>query len=372
MPPRTVPLAVLLAGAALLAGCGGSDEPESSAPAPPTSAPARTTAPAPPARLPATPQDVATGLDVPWGLAFLPNGDALVSERSSGRILRVPAGGGAPRPVMTVPGVDPAAGEGGLLGLAVSPAYARDGLVYAYLTTADDNRIVRFRLGGEPEPLLTGIARGGIHNGGRIAFGPDGMLYAGAGDAGDTSLPQDPASPNGKILRIAPDGSVPADNPDAGSPVWSSGHRNVQGLAWDSGGRLWATEFGQNALDEVNLIEPGANYGWPEVEGEGGGAEFTDPQVTWPTSEASPSGAAIVGGDLYVAALRGERLWRVPLRGARAGAPVAALEGELGRLRTVAVAPDGSLWLATSNTDGRGSPRPGDDRIVRMAPPGTD
>jgi glucose/arabinose dehydrogenase len=196
------------------------------------------------------------------------------------------------------------------------------------------------------------------------------MLYAGVGDTGDTSLPQDPGSLNGKILRMEPDGSVPADNP-GDSLVWSSGHRNVQGLAWDADGRLWATEFGQSDRDEVNLIRPGANYGWPEVEGTGGRREgFTDPVVTWPTSESSPSGAAIAGGDLYVAALRGERLWRVPLDGDRAGAPTAHLEGELGRLRTVELGPDGALWIATSNTDGRGSPKRGDDRVVRVGPPG--
>jgi glucose/arabinose dehydrogenase len=344
---------IAIAAAALAAGCGSEERVASETASPPPTAPA----------------DVATGLQVPWGVAFLPGGDALVSERATGRILRIPAGGGEPRVEVTVPGVDPAAGEGGLLGVAVSPGYADDGLVYAYLTTAEDNRIVRFRLGEEPEPVLTGLARGQIHNGGRIAFGPDGMLYAGTGDTGDTSLPQDPGSLNGKILRMEPDGSVPDDNPGP-TLVYSSGHRNVQGLAWDADGRLWATEFGQSEVDEVNLIRPGADYGWPGVEGAGGGEGTIDPVVTWPTSEASPSGAAIVGDDLYVAALRGQRLWRVPLEGEGAGAPVAELDGELGRLRTVEVAPDGSLWVATSNTDGRGSPEPGDDRIVRVAPPG--
>jgi glucose/arabinose dehydrogenase len=355
---RPAAIAAIAAAAALAAACG-SDERAASDTAPPS-----------PADLPASPEDVATGLEVPWGLAFLPDGDALVSERATGRILRVPAAGGEPVTEATVPGVDPFAGEGGLLGIAVSPDHAEDGPVYAYLTTAEDNRIVRFRPGEEPEPILTGIARGQVHNGGRIAFGPDGMLYAGTGDAGDTSLPQDPGSLNGKVLRIEPGGGVPDDNPTPGSPVWSSGHRNVQGLAWDADGRLWATELGQNEVDEVNLIRAGGNYGWPKAEGAGGGAGTIDPQVTWPTSEASPSGAAVVGDDLYVAALRGERLWRVPLEGERAGTPVAELEGELGRLRTVAVAPDGALWLATSNTDGRGAPQPGDDRIVRVGPPG--
>ncbi|GAA2995310.1 PQQ-dependent sugar dehydrogenase [Streptosporangium longisporum] len=319
-------------------------------------------------------REVATGIRTPWGLAFLPGGDALVAERDSGRILRVPAGGGQPREVYRVPGVTPG-GEGGLLGLAVSPGYDEDRYVYAYLTAASDNRIVRFRLDdATPETVFEGIAKAGIHNGGRIAFGPDGMLYAGTGDAGVRGASQDPDSPNGKILRLTPEGEPAPGNPRAGSAVYSLGHRNVQGLAWDARGRLFALEFGQNALDEVNLIEPGRNYGWPEVEGKGdtAGGRFTDPLVTWPTGEASPSGAAIAGDTLYVAALRGERLWTVPLRDGRAGEPRAELSGRYGRLRTVAVAPDGALWLTTSNTDGRGDVRDGDDRILRYpASPGT-
>ncbi len=315
---------------------------------------------------------VASNLEVPWGVAFLPGGDALVSERTTARILRVPAGGGEPEEVMTVPGVDADAGEGGLLGLAVSPDFERDGLVYAYLTSDEDNRIVRMELegGGEPEVVFDGIQAAGIHNGGRIAFGPDGKLYAGTGDAGNTALSQDPGSPNGKILRLEPDGSVPDDNPRENSPVLSLGHRNVQGLAWDERGRLWATEFGQNTFDEVNLIEPGRNYGWPEVEGDGtGGGRFVAPAVTWSTSEASPSGVAYADGALYVGALRGQRIWRVPLDGRSAGRPEALLDGEYGRLRSVAAVPGGdALWATTSNRDGRGDPAEGDDRIIRHEP----
>ena len=197
---------------------------------------------------------------MPWGIAFLPDGDALVAERDSGRIVRIPAGGGKPRRVMTVPGVA-AGGEGGLLGLAVSPRYARDRYVYAYLTAASDNRIVRFRLGGSVRNVLTGLQKSGIHNGGRIHFGPDGKLYAGVGDAANTGNSQDPGSRNGKILRMDPSG--------ANARVWTLGHRNVQGFAWDRAGRMWASEFGQNTFDEVNLIRRGRNYGWPEVEGRG-------------------------------------------------------------------------------------------------------
>jgi glucose/arabinose dehydrogenase len=310
-------------------------------------------------------ETVARDLEAPWGLAFQPDGSALVSERDRGRILRVRPGA-APQEVATVPGVAPR-GEGGLLGVAVSPDHQRDRLVYAYLTTVDDNRIVRFRAGEAPQVLLAGIPRAAIHNGGRIAFGPDGMLYAGTGDAAEGGNAQDPGSLGGKILRLRPDGGVPDDNPFPGSPVWTLGHRNVQGLAWDADGRLFATEFGQNRVDEINLIERGGNYGWPEVEGTGGGDRFRDPLVTWPVSQASPSGAAIADGTLYVAALRGERLWSVPLDGGGGvGRPRALLVGAYGRLRHAAVAPDRSLWVLTSNRDGRGDPAADDDRVLRF------
>jgi glucose/arabinose dehydrogenase len=310
---------------------------------------------------------VAEGIEVPWGLAFLPDGDALVAERDTGRVLRVTPGK-APRSVYEVPGVTPS-GEGGLLGLAVSPTFATDDLVYAYVTAEADNRIVSFRLdGGAPKVVFDGIAKAGFHNGGRIAFGPDGLLYVGTGDAGVTSRAQDPGSPNGKVLRMTAAGAPAPGNPTAGSPVYSLGHRNVQGLAWDSAGRLFATEFGQNELDEVNRIEPGRNYGWPEVEGQGDtdGGKYTNPLVTWPTDAASPSGIAIAGATAYVAALRGERLWTIPVVGNQLGKPVAQFDRRYGRLRTVQVAPDGALWLTTSNTDGRGDVRAGDDRILRF------
>jgi glucose/arabinose dehydrogenase len=348
---RPVLAFLLLTGAA---GCGGSGAAATSPSAPPGAVSRYDLA---------APQEVARGLDVPWGLAFLPGGDALISERDPGRVLRLTPGG-EPREIRVVEGVN-ADGEGGLLGLAVSP----DGLVYAYLTAAEDNRIVRFGLsGGEQELVLGGIAKSSFHNGGRIAFGPDGMLYVGTGDAGDTASSQDPQSLNGKILRVDRNGRPPRDNPVSGSPVYSLGHRNVQGLAWDAGNNLWATEFGQNDVDEINQIRPGRNYGWPEVEGKGGtrGGEFTDPIVTWQTREASPSGMAIAGDSVYVAALRGERLWTVPFGDGGLGTPKAELVGTHGRLRTVQVAQDGALWVTTSNTDGRGDVRDGDDRILRF------
>ncbi|WP_433621715.1 PQQ-dependent sugar dehydrogenase [Nocardia sp. CA-120079] len=324
------------------------------------------TAPSTPSGVPdlAAGEEIVHGIDVPWGLAFLPEGGALVAERDTGRIMRV-VSGREPEQVYEVPGVV-ARGEGGLLGLAVAADYAETRYVYAYFTAADDNRIVRFRLDGQPEVIFAGIAKAGNHNGGRIAFGPDGMLYVGTGDAGQGATSQDPASPNGKILRLTPDGAPAPGNPTSGSPVYSLGHRNVQGLAWDRAGRLFAAEFGQNAFDEINLIEPGRNYGWPIVEGKGGTDRgFTDPQVIWKPSEASPSGIAISGDTLYVAALRGERLWTVPLHDGALGTPQAQVP-DLGRLRTVAIASDGALWLTTSNTDGRGDVRAGDDRIIRF------
>jgi glucose/arabinose dehydrogenase len=358
---RVVPLAALA-----LAACGSSDRPAATATATPSASPAASAAASPPAtRVPAR-RTVATGLSVPWGIAFLPDGDALVAERTTARILRIPSGGGKPETVMRVPGVV-AAGEGGLLGLAVSPRYARDRLVYAYFTSNTDNRIVRFTLGGKVRTVLTGLQKAGIHNGGRIAFGPDGKLYAGAGDAGNTANAQNRDALNGKILRMDPDGGVPAGNP-FGSLVWTWGHRNVQGLAWDRAGRMWASEFGQNTRDEVNLIRRGRNYGWPDVEGTGDtqGGRFTNPLVTWATSDASPSGAAIIGSNLYVAALRGECVWRIPIRGSSLGKPTRMLAGRYGRIRTVVAAPDKTLWVATSNRDGRGSPRSGDDRIIAI------
>ena len=314
------------------------------------------------------PEVLVTGLQAPWGLDFLPDGAALVTERDTARVLRVPADGGEATVVTTIEQAAPA-GEGGLLGLAVSPDFAADGAVYAYVTTARDNRVVRFTLDDPStvEPVLTGIPKGRVHNGGRIEFGPDGLLHVGTGDTGDTSLAQDPRSLGGKVLRMLPSGA-PVEA--GGSLVLSSGHRNVQGLAFDDAGRVYAVEFGQNEFDEVNVVSEGTNGGWPLVEGRGdGGRGFLEPIVTWRPSEASPSGAAVVGDSLYVAALRGQRLWRVPLDGTGgAGEPQALLQGEFGRLRAAERAPDGSLWLLTSNRDGRGEPVAEDDRVLRLAP----
>lgn len=243
--------------------------------------------------------------------------------------------------------------------------------IYAYFTSESDNRIVRMPLLGgagalalgQAETVLSGIPRAGNHNGGRIAFGPDGMLYATAGDAGQPENAQNPENLGGKILRMTATGGVPSGNP-FGTLVWSFGHRNPQGIGWDSTGRLWASEFGQNTWDELNLIAPGNNYGWPIVEGIAGTGDFVDPFAQWSTGEASPSGLAVVRDTVFIASLRGERIWRwVPDAGAR---PSAWFVGEFGRIRDVAAGPDGTLLFLSNNTDGRGDPEPGDDRLWQV------
>jgi glucose/arabinose dehydrogenase len=319
---------------------------------------------------------VATRLAQPWGVAQLPDGSLLVASRDSGRISRVDAKGTVTE-IGTVPGVfHTQGGEQGLLGIALSPDYGSDHLVYAYFTTESDNRVARMLYDpsrprgeqlGAPDTILRGIPMGTIHNGGRIAFGPDGMLYAGTGETGQRGLAQDMSSLGGKILRMTPDGRPPQDNPTAGSLVYSPGHRNVQGLAWDPQGHLWASEFGQDTWDELNLIKPGGNYGWPVVEGIAHRSGYIDPVAQWHTDQASPSGIAYADGCIWTASLRGERLWRIPLDGAKAAAPPQAFfTSTYGRLRTVVAVDDHTLLLTTSNTDGRGTPSSTDDRVLRV------
>lgn len=310
-----------------------------------------------------------TNLTSPWGLAFLPDGSALVSERDTGRIKRVPARGGSAVTVGRVSGVQPT-GEAGLLGLAV-PTGAAPSFIFAYYTSATDNRVVKIAWDGQKlgrqTAILTGIPKGPIHDGGRLLVAPDSTLYVATGETGDRDLAQKRSSLAGKVLHITFDGRPAPGNPFPNSPVYSLGHRNVQGLAFDSQGRVWASEFGENDVDELNLLKAGGNYGWPVFEGAATDPRYINPFVEWsPTYTASPSGIAIIDDVAYVASLRGEVLWQVPLTGAQAGKAVALKLGDKGRLRTVAAAPDGTLWLVTSNTDGRGKPRAKDDRIIRL------
>jgi len=319
---------------------------------------------------------VAHGIRSPWGLAFLPNGKALVSTRDPGNILLVNPRGGK-RLVRHIAGVvsnGAQGGEAGLLGLAVSPRFRTNHWVYAYMSAASVNRIVRMRWRhgrlGHPHVVISGIPRGLHHNGGRIAFGPDGMLYATTGESGVPSLAQQRSSLGGKILRMTPAGRPAPGNPFRNSVVYTLGHRNVEGLDWDRKGRLWATEFGEHAWDELNLIRPGRNYGWPIVEGMSGDHRFTNPKAVWRTDSAGPSGIAIQprrrGSVAWIGALTGERLYRVRLHGNTVVGRRFFLEGRLGRIRTAEISPHGRLWITTSNTDGRATPRPGDDKIIRI------
>lgn len=344
----------------------------------------------------------ATGLPSPWALARLPDGRFLVTLRDEARVVVVDPGTGT---VTTVAGPGSVqlqeqtkpAGEGGLLGVAVAPG-ADDGGpfdVFLYRTGADDNAVVRGVLSldprgqvtprgptlGELTTVLAGIPQAGNHDGGRLKFGPDGFLYVTTGDAGERQRAQDPEYLGGKILRITPDGEPAPGNPVAGSPVWTLGHRNVQGIGWDPAGNMLASEFGQDTWDELNQILPGANYGWPEVEGAGGvaGGEpvlgpavadgFTRPLMTWRTSDASPSGLAVTSDAAYLASLRGRRMWVVPLEAVggvvRVGRAEVLFEGE-GRLRDVVAESDDELWVLTNNTDGRGDPAADDDRLLHV------
>jgi len=388
-PARLVTTALV---GALVAGLGAcSDDDSQSSPGDTVTATPHSTTPTTPSPESSGPSDgispstddtaprvvrtIATGLAAPWGVGFLPDGDAVVTERDTRRVLLLRAPSYEVRQVGTISAAVPLGdqgGEAGLLGVAVSPDFARDHLLYFYLSTAADNRIVKATLEhgrlGPTTVILDEIPNGFIHDGGRLVFGPDGYLYASTGETGQPDLAQDKDSLGGKILRLTTDGEPAPGNPFPGSPIWSYGHRNVQGLAFDDAGRLWASEFGQDTYDELNLIERGRNYGWPMVEGRGEGRGLTNPQIVWATEDASPSGLAWLDGHLWMAALKGERLWRVDVHGDRAGHPVDYFVGRYGRMRTVVATPEGRLWVTTSNRDGRGEPRPGDDRILLIDP----
>jgi glucose/arabinose dehydrogenase len=362
---------VVVLAAAALSGCGGGGYtpsgpfrplPEG---APPEVGPPSSSAPIPgdPAQPGAggeggDPNVVASGLAVPTGLVLLPDGTAIVGERDTGRLLQVSPDRSPARELMTVPGVD-ATGDGGLLGLALSPTYVEDGLLYAYVSTATDNRVVRFPIGGTPNPVITGIPRGERHNGGGLVFGTDGTLFVGTGDAGDPGLAQDPNSLAGKVLRIDVFG-----RPAGATPVYSRGHRDVTALCQsglpDQAGQvtLYAADDGDGA-DEVNLVTEGADYG------------IVAPLIQVPAEEGGLGGCATAGGAIFLGALDGQRVHAYPLDGTGAvvGDPEEFLSGQYGRLRTVVLDPEGALWITTSNRDGVGTPVESDDRVLRILPP---
>lgn len=373
MERRTLLTGLAAIGAVALVGCSSDDDSVSSKTPAPTSTPEPTASPSAvpsetaPAGRPTIESTIATGLNVPWGIVFLANGDALVSQRDDGTIVRI-ATDGTVTPVGGVPDATGSpGGEGGLLGIAVPPG--DESVLFAYVTTRSDDRIVRMSLSGNtlgsPEPILTGIPIGSRHHGGRLLFDDSGLLYVSTGDSGVGQLAQDRDSLAGKVLRIDQQGKAAAGNP-FGNRTWSYGHRNIEGLAFDADGRLWATEFGDKAADELNLIERGGNYGWPMVEGKSDDKGLVNPLVTWPTDDCSPAGIAISKSTAFIGALQGECLFAVPLDGKTAGTPKAYFSGDHGRIRSVALAPDGALWVTTSNTDGRGDPRSKDDRIFRV------
>lgn len=355
------------------AGPGSSSPTGRATPTPvpsPTSSRSPTASPSPTGRPePELAGTVVDDLDVPWGIAFLPSGDALVGERGTARLLRVSARGktttlGTVRGVAAPSGL----GEGGLLGLALAPG--DPDTLFAYLTSGSDNRVVRLSLAGgrvgRPRPVLTGIPTSTHHHGGRLLFAPDGTLFVSTGDAEQSGLAQDRSSLAGKILRIRTDGRAARDNP-FGNRTWSYGHRNIEGLAFDAAGRLWSTEFGDKEADELNVIRRGGNYGWPVVEGRSKGNRYRSPAATWsPTSSCSPSGLAITRSTAFVGALQGQCLFALRLDSSSAGKPRSYFAREHGRIRTVVNAPDGSLWVTTSNTDGRVRPGRHDDRILRV------
>jgi glucose/arabinose dehydrogenase len=332
---------------------------------------------------------VAEGLEVPWALAFLPDSGMLVTERS-GRLIRLPAPDPSAPPLRPEDGrawrIDGvrASGEGGLMGVALHPHFVETGWIYLMLTgeAADgaENRVERYRLTtdgpAERTVIVGGIAAGRRHNGGALAFGPDGYLYVATGDAGSPARAQDPTSLAGSILRVTEDGDVPPGNP-LDSLAWSWGHRNVQGLAWDDRGRLWATEHGRSGprtgLDELNRIEPGGNYGWPEIEGDATAPGMRTPAIhSGPDYTWAPAGAAWSDGRLFFGGLRGESLYEARIGdGDDDGGEIrlrAHFYGEFGRVRGVTAGSDGAIAFTTSNRDGRGRTRAGDDRIVRVDP----
>lgn len=325
------------------------------------------------------PQDVttvATDLDTPWAIAFLPDRSLLVTERP-GRLVHLV--NDAPQAAVTVPGVHETA-EGGLLGLALHPRFEQNRWLYLMLTTDGpsglENRVMRYRWTDsgleQPKVIIDGIHAAMFHDGGRIAFGPDGYLYVTTGDATDAAQAQERASLNGKILRVTDEGGLPPDNP-FGTRVYSWGNRNPEGLTWDERGRLWSTEHGRSGtgsgLDELNLIEPGNNYGWPLIQGDETRAGMVAPVLhSGPDYTWAPAGAAFWDGSVFFGGLRGEALYEARVAGEAGPTLRVHFYGDLGRIRAVTMGPDSMLYLSTSNHDGRGRVRAGDDKILRIDP----
>ncbi len=324
--------------------------------------------PAPTAITNAEPEVVQTNLDTPWEIAFLPDGDMLITERA-GKLKRF----GNTNATITVEGVREA-GEGGLLGMALHPSFGDNNFVYLYFTTANlTNKVVRYKLNRDvlenPTTIIENVPGANNHDGGRIAFGPDQKLYITTGDAQTESNAQNTQSLAGKILRINNDGTIPNDNP-FGNAVYSYGHRNPQGLAWDDQGQLWATEHGRSGVlsgyDELNRIEKGKNYGWPDLQGDDTGPGKEKPvQHSGNTTTWAPADIVIVGNTLYFGGLRGQSLYHSTISGTTAGIPIANFTKTYGRIRALAFH-DGYLYFSTSNQDGRGSPNPQDDKILRL------
>lgn len=327
---------------------------------------------------------ITENLYVPWAIAISDDGKIYFTERS-GTIRVIEAGKLNPEPLITFTQPFISRGEGGLMGIALDPNYSQNHYMYAMHSYGEENqifnRVVRLvennNKASIDKILLDKIPGGQIHDGGRIKIGPDQKLYITTGDAGNSQLAQDVASTAGKILRIELDGKIPKDNPFPNSPVYSLGHRNPEGLAWNSKNVLYESEHGQSAHDEINIIKPGENYGWPLVQGN---EESTEIMVQKPLIQSgeetwAPSGIAFVTqgpwqGNLLVANLRGQQLLVISLNGN--GTIVknveAYLKNEYGRLREVVQAKDGSIYLTTSNRDGRGNPDKTDDRIIQLIP----
>ncbi len=324
-------------------------------------------------------KQIATDDDVVWGLVTLPDGTILYNQRDAHDIIHLNPKTGAKKSIGTVPNVQSTDGEGGLTGLEINPkTFSADHLLYIMHTSPSDNRIVRIQydptgdtlMTSTEKVLLSGIQRNKFHNGGRLRFSPDGkFLFAGTGDAQNGANAQNKNSLNGKVLRINPDGSIPSDNP-FGNAVWSYGHRNVQGLAFDSQGRLWEQEFGNNVMDETNLIVKGGNYGWPGCEGTSGscgGAGLIAPKHTYPVASGSCSGITIIRDVLYVACERGARLYREEISGSSLVNVTSNFQGTFGRLRTVEPAPDGNMWMATSvDGDKDSTPHNSHNKILKV------